>query len=92
MARAYQSDVTTTAAILVQDTINRRCDNPLSVLIQATATAIYLGGSYVDATHGIAVQTTLYPSGIAFALHSNEKLYAVSSSGTQTVTILELNN
>lgn len=81
-----------TPTLIAEDAAYRTSDNPLTVLIQGTGTTCHLGGPAVSgATDGLPFNTTLYPSGMAFALHSGEKLYGLSSSGNQTYQVLELN-
>lgn len=92
VGRQVAVDTTAGGTLLATDDINRNSDHPLTVLVQFTSTTVYIGGQgTVDSTHGIVANSTIYPGGLSFTLWGGEDLYALSSSGSVTLTLLELN-
>ncbi len=80
--RSTQTSVTTTATLLVAaSTVNR------DIRIHALSnTSIYLGGSTVTTSNGYLLEKD--DGYLAVTLPAGETLYAIVSTGTETVTVL----
>ena len=80
--RSTQTSVTTTATLLVAAaTVNR------NVLIHAISnTSIYLGGSTVTTANGFLFEKD--DAYLSVTVPANETLYAIVSTGTETVSCL----
>jgi hypothetical protein len=80
--RSTQTSVTTTATLLVAaDNVNRQ------VYIHAISnTAIYLGGSTVTTSNGFLFEKD--DGYLAITIPIGETLYAIVSTGTETVSVL----
>lgn len=53
--------VTVTAAVVIVDGTNGDTDKPVRAWIRPETGTVYLGGSNVDATHGLALKSTDQP-------------------------------
>lgn len=80
--RSTQTSVTTAATLLVaSDNVNRQI-----YIHSISNTAIYLGGSTVTTSTGFLLEKD--DGYLAVTIPMNETLYAIVSTGTETVTVL----
>jgi hypothetical protein len=80
--RSTQTSVTTTATLLVASAVVNR-----TVLIHAISnTAIYLGGATVTTANGFLFEKD--DGYLSITVPANETLYAIVSTGTETVSCL----
>jgi hypothetical protein len=80
--RSTQTSVTTTATLLVASAVVNR-----TVLIHSISnTSVYLGGSTVTTANGFLFEKD--DGYLSVTVPANETLYAIVSTGTETVSCL----